>query len=528
MIETARAHAFDWVEEMQPQWSAWNAHIWNLAETAWREYRSAAWYVRKLRDEGFTVEEGSGSMPTAFSAHWSNGPGPVVMGYAEYDAVPGNCQVAAPYRAPRRGLSRFAGGHTDPHSALGMGSLVGVLAARSAMIRHGITGTLRFMGEPAEKVRGSKPLHAAAGYYDGLDAIISFHPFYMLPYCNTARWDTHCGPYYAAIYEFLCEAPHTWLQSTDGGPIPAAHTSARAPGANDAVVTMYTLSKMLRDHMLPHTGTWTLNETILASGQATADNLAAQMAMIMYAARAPDVAMLENIYAVLDRNAAAAAAAAHCTFKRHWVSKSKPGLANHAMAEVTFRNLQRAGAPHYGAEAIATARALQLELGIEPMAQPFADELSELIAPKEAERRVRQQIPGWQTHYTSDDYTDMTWFAPTVRFYVGRAVLKGPPGFSYPEWALNALGGIPACIDPTVATAAKTIAGTILDLMTDTTALASARDEFERRRAAASDPYPWCDYPPPTDFPWPEYIETPRGREWWIPTMAEDRALERS
>ena len=35
---------------------------------------------------------------------------------------------------------------------------------------------------------------------------------------------------------------------------------------------------MLRDHMLPHTGTWTLNETILASGQATADNLAAQMA----------------------------------------------------------------------------------------------------------------------------------------------------------------------------------------------------------------------------------------------------------
>jgi aminobenzoyl-glutamate utilization protein B len=101
---------------------------------------------------------------------------------------------------------------------------------------------------------------------------------------------------------------------------------------------MYTMSKMMRDHMLPHTGTWTLNETILASGQATADNLAAQMAMIMFAARAPDVAMLKKIYAVLDRNAEAAAAAAHCTVKRHWVSKSKPGLANHAMAEITYRN----------------------------------------------------------------------------------------------------------------------------------------------------------------------------------------------
>ena len=57
-------------------------------------------------------------------------------------------------------------------------------------------------------------------------------------------------------------------------------------------------------------------------------------------------------------------------------------------------------------------------------------------------RRLRRDLPSWQTHYTSDDYTDMTWFAPTVRFYVGRAVLKAPPGFAYPEWALNALGGL--------------------------------------------------------------------------------------
>jgi aminobenzoyl-glutamate utilization protein B len=340
--------AFDWVDQRHSDWSAWNAHIWDLAETAWREYRSAAWYVDRLRQEGFTVEEGSGGMPTAFSATWSNGKGPTVMAYAEYDAVPGNCQVADTYRAPRPGLSRFAGGHTDPHSALGMGSLVGALAAKAAMEKHGISGTIRFMGEPAEKVRGSKPIHAARGYYDGLDAIISFHPHYMMPYCNTARWDTHCGPYYAAIYEFLCERPETWLAGAAdaaGAPIPAAHTEARAPGANDAVVAMYALSKMMRDHMLPHAGTWTLNEAILASGQATADNLAAQMAMIMFAARAPAPEMLKKIFTVLDRNAEAAAAAAHCTVKRHWVSKSKPGLANHAMAELTYANLVLAGAP---------------------------------------------------------------------------------------------------------------------------------------------------------------------------------------
>ena len=531
MSDAARADAFRWVEERHADWSAWNSHIWHLAETAWREYRSAQWYVKRLRAEGFTVEEGSGGMPTAFSATWTNGPGPTVMAYAEYDAVPGNCQAAVPWRQPRKGLSRFAGGHTDPHSALGMGSLVGALAAKAAMEKHGITGTLRFMGEPAEKVRGSKPIHAAKGYYDGLDAIISFHPFYMLPLCNTARWDTHCGPYYAAIYEFLCETPQTWLADavTDaaGAPIPAAHTAARAPGANDAVVAMYTLSKMMRDHMLPHSGTWTLNETILASGQATADNLAAQMAMIMYAARCPDVAMLKKIYAVLDRNAEAAAAAAHCTVKRHWVSKSKPGLANHAMAEITFRNLEHAGAPRYGTDAVKVAQALQKELGLDPMTEPFADELSQLVPPQEAERRLRRDLPSWQTHYTSDDYTDMTWFAPTVRFYIGRAVLKAPPGFAYPEWALNALGGTPATIDPTVETAGKTIAGTIIDLMTDKAALARAKAEFAERKEKAEDPHPWCDYAPPIDFPWPEYVETPRGREWWIPATGVDRAMER-
>jgi aminobenzoyl-glutamate utilization protein B len=528
---SAKHTAFAWVDARHPDWSQWNALIWDLAETAWREYRSAAWYVARLRAEGFTVEEGSAGMPTAFAATWTNGPGPAVMAYAEYDAVPGNCQVADTYRAPRKGLSRFAGGHTDPHSALGMGALVGALAAKAAMQRHGITGTIRFMGEPAEKVRGSKPIHAAAGYYDGLDAIISFHPHYMLPYCNTCRWDTHCGPYWAAIYEFLCDEPETWLSGvatgTGGMPIPAAHTEARAPGANDAVVAMFQLSKQLRDHMLPHTGTWSLNEAILAAGQATADNLAAPMALIMYAARTSDLAMQQKIYAVLDQAAAAAAGLAHCTVKRHWVSKSKPGLANHAMARLTWRNLELAGAPHFGAAAVAVARKLQQELGLEPLDEPFAPELSQLIPPEEAERRLRRDIPAWQTHYTSDDYTDMTWHAPTVRFYVGRATLAGPPGYAYPEWALNALGGIPATIDPTIRTAARTIAATILDLMTDREALAEAGREFAERKAEAGDPHPWCDYPPPIDFPWPEYVETPRGRSWCIPATAADRALER-
>src|SRR5690606_32926085 len=134
-------------------------------------------------------------------------------------------------------------------SGLGISSLGALLATKAAMQRHGLAGTLRFTGEPAEKVRGSKPIHAASGYYDGLDAMISFHPFYMLPMCNTVRWDTHCGAAYGMIYRFVCDQPEAWTKG-DAAPIPQSHSAVRAPGANDALMLMYMSSQARRVSML--------------------------------------------------------------------------------------------------------------------------------------------------------------------------------------------------------------------------------------------------------------------------------------
>ncbi len=81
--------ALAWVEEHRARLSEFHRQIWNYAETAWREYRSARAYCDLLRAEGFHVEEGSGEMPTAFVATWGSGR-PVLATYAEYDAVPEN------------------------------------------------------------------------------------------------------------------------------------------------------------------------------------------------------------------------------------------------------------------------------------------------------------------------------------------------------------------------------------------------------------------------------------------------------
>ena len=199
-----------------------------------------------------------------------------------------------------------------------------MLAAKSAMERHGIKGRLKFMGEPAEKVCGSKPVHAAKGYYDDMDAAVSFHPAYGTLRANTAIWDTHCGSYWSCIYTFECETPETW-RGMSAGAGSSAHTVARAPGANDALCLMYTTTKYTKESMLPHTGTWTLNEAILGTGDATSDNLAPRFSQIQYSWRSPDLKMQQRISEVLDQNAEHVAAITHCKVTKSWVTK--PGSA---------------------------------------------------------------------------------------------------------------------------------------------------------------------------------------------------------
>lgn len=526
-VERAKSEADQWIDENADRLSRDHLTIWNLHEPSWREYESAAWYVERLRREGFEVETGTGGMPTAFRATWASGDGPTIGGYAEYDAVPGQSQAAVPRREPRAGTNRHAAGHTDPHSALGLGSLTGFLAAKRAMERAGISGRLTFFGEPAEKMCGSKPVHAAKGYYDDLDAAISFHPHSFQRLANSCFWDTHSAPYWSRIYTFECPNPETWQSGGPGSGVTHSHASARAPGAIDAVCLMYTSSKYMKESMLPHHGSWSLNEFILQAGHAAADNIAPGLGQIQYSLRAPTLDMCEKVFEVLDRNAEHCAAMTHCEVKAAWITRTRAGLPNHAMADVTWRNFERVGPPRWSDEARSFAGEIQKSLGLEPMEDPLLSEIQALTPPWEAEKAFREQLPPWQTNLAADDYVDYTWHAPTVRLYVGRPTLRPPHGgYRYPEWTRHAMGGVPACIDPMWLTAGKVIAGTIVDLLADGTSLAAARREFVERTGGGIGGANWvapllpADFEPPVNYRWPEYVGTSRGREWTIPTLA--------
>jgi len=406
----AKRIAHDWVDDNARMLSDFDLEIWRYAEPAWREYKSCRAYVDLLRRHGFEVEEGSGGMPTAFSATWSQGEGgPVLGSYAEYDAVPGNSQDPVPFQQPRAGLHPYAAGHTDPHSMLGVGALGGILAAKAAMERTGMAGTLRFLGEPAEKVCGSKPVHAARGYLDGADAWLSYHPLNA----NTTIWETHCGSYWSAVFTFECAEPEKWAvkghyPSSTEDSAASSHISARVPGAIDALCLMYTMTKYTKEAMFPHTGTWTLNEFVLAAGDATADNLPPRISQIQYSWRSPQLDIQQQIYDVLANNAKAAALASGCQAWVQWVTKTRPGLANNALADLTYRNMELVGAPTYSEAAKEFGREIQRTLGLEPMAEPFNPVYESLTPPQEYEAATRQLLPAWQKNFTSDDYVDYT------------------------------------------------------------------------------------------------------------------------
>ena len=106
-----------------------------------------------------------------------------------------------------------------------------MLATKATMEKFKIPGTLKFFGEPAEKICGSKPVHAAKGYFDSSDAFVVYHPRFT----NTVSGDIHFGSYWSVVFTFETISPERWI---DKSLLPAnthQHGTARCPGAIDAL-----------------------------------------------------------------------------------------------------------------------------------------------------------------------------------------------------------------------------------------------------------------------------------------------------
>ena len=517
--------ALQWLEASTARLSDFHLAIWAHAEPVWREYRSAADYVSILESEGFSVESGSGEMPTAFAATWGSGR-PVLALLRRVRRGAGQLPAGGPAPGAAGGLPPVGAGPHRPSLGPRRGRAGGRAGRQGSdgAARH-LPGTLVLFGEPAEKVCGSKPVHAAKGYYDGLDAAISYHPWLR---SNTTVWDTHCGSYWSCVFTFEClDSGRPWVGAGAAGlPRATAHRRPAPPAALDAVCLMYTTTKYTKESHVPHDGSW-ITERVRSwsAGQATADNLPPHDRRRSSTAwRSPTLGIQEQIYRVLASNARHAAGATNCRVSRP-LGHARPGSAcpttpwpRSPTANIAAGRRARASRQRPGSSPGRSSG----KMGLEPVDDPFTARCQNLTVPRGRGAAVRAGLPPWQKNFTSDDYVEYTWHTPTVRLHTGKPVIQGLSDWAH--WGNNALNGFAPAIDPTWLSAARTIATTMIDLVTDSGLLEQATAEFLARTGGGIGGETWVapllprDVIPPVDLPWPEYVETPRGREWHLPT----------
>jgi hippurate hydrolase len=163
-IPAAKAEIDRGLDRQYPQLDALYKDIHSHPELGFTEVRTAKLLAAQMRALGFEVTEGVGK--TGLVAIYRNGPGPTVMVRTELDALPLPEKTGLPYastvtQAWRGGQTPVAHacGH-DIHMAVWVGTARTLVEAKRQW-----SGTLMFIGQPAEELTGGAKAMIADGIF---------------------------------------------------------------------------------------------------------------------------------------------------------------------------------------------------------------------------------------------------------------------------------------------------------------------------------------------------------------------------
>ncbi len=444
--------------------------IWNFAELGLVEYKSSALLAKTLEENGFSVRRGVADMPTAFVASWGSG-SPIVGVQGEFDALPGISQRATTRREP---LIEGAPGHGCGHNIHGVSALAAAIATKTAMESNGIAGTIRFYGTPAEETYSGKVFMVRAGLYDDVDAVLSHHPGSS----NVAGIGS-------------CLAMNSVKFHFDGVASHAAYTPFLGRSALDAVELMNTGVNYMREHIIQEAR---IHYVIEDGGMQP--NVVPPYARSWYYVRAPEREQVEQVYEWVLRMADGADLMARTTHRAEFIEGAYNVLPSKGLSEIVTANMREIGAPTYSKQEL-----------------KFAEEISETVSREDKIEELRlSRRPGWQDLLETDidteimdpwdegivwpgstDVGDVSWIAPTMEFTTSTFVL----GVGSHSWQTVACSGA-GIGHKSLLFAAKTLAGTTIDLLTKPDVLKNVRDEFEKRKMgrAYKSPVPIAIKPP--------------------------------
>jgi len=408
--------------------------LWEYSETALQETQSVKLLINKLREAGFSIETNVAGMPTAFVATYGSGT-PVIGILAEYDALPGVGNQAVPERKPR--ADGVTSGHGCGHNIFGAASAGGAIALKILMEENNLKGTLKLFGCPAEETVVGKVYMAKAGVFNGLDAVIDWHPSTE----NEVRNQTGRAMNSFEV-EFFGQAAHGSSDPWNGR------------SSLDAVELMNYGVNLMREHIKP---TARIHYVIPNAGEAP--NVVPEYAKVWYFVRDINRIEVQKYYERILKIAEAAALATETTHKVHLLTGVHEYLLNRPLQEALQKNLELVGAPQFTEEEQEFARSLQRSVNKEE--KGFNEKIKAL-----------PDKPG-EVQGGSTDVAEVSWIVPTAGFRVTTAAEDIP----WHSWATTACHGTRASRKGAVV-AAKIIAATGIDLFTKPTLLKEAKEFF--------------------------------------------------
>ena len=146
--------------------------VWETPELAFGEYESAETIIRALEDLGFRVTRNVADIPTAFTAQFGSGK-PSIGILAEFDALSALNYEAGKAEPVYR--TDAENGHGCGHNLFAAGSLAAAVAVKKYIEQTG-NGSVTLFGCPGEETGGGKVYMARAHVFDGVDAVVSWHP----------------------------------------------------------------------------------------------------------------------------------------------------------------------------------------------------------------------------------------------------------------------------------------------------------------------------------------------------------------
>ena len=408
--------------------------IWGFAEVGYKETKSSALLQKTLKDNGFTVQTGVADIPTAFVATYGSGK-PVIGILAEFDALPGLAQQATTAKTPIAGQDA---GHGCGHNLFGTASVATGIELKKLLKEGKLKGTIKVYGCPAEEGGSGKVYMVRAGLFDGVDAVVHWHPSNQ----NRSMMASYIANT-SAKFRFHGVASH------------AAASPERGRSALDGVEAMDHMVNMMREHVPQETR---IHYVITGGGKAP--NVVPDFAEVYYYVRHPNRDQVKDVFARVVKAAEGAALGTGTTMDYEIIGGTHELLLNETLARALQVNLDQVGGVTYTPQEMAIGKQLQASFGYP--APPV-------------ENAATIQPFGLSDGGGSSDVGDVSYVVPTV----GLTAATWIPGTPAHSWQAVACSGQEIGTKGMMV-AAKTMTLTAIDLFSDEALLIKAKAEFKQ------------------------------------------------